>query len=204
MSLHKRCGLFWGYSCMILDYFHSILCSSITLMRVNDMRYIIWVLRLFYDLTMFFISCLEWLFCLCVQRTEVGIPSSSRCRHHCCQICSLLFFKKKNLKSWICANSVICFANNLYFVTTEHFCYKVCFFADLGKGIPFISGTFFFDVMFNSLLPMTTFCVVWTDCSCNISFPVDCSLLRGYFFLQMYRINVHCAKQRVCSWKFTS
>lgn len=109
------------------------------------------------------------------------------------------FFFKKNLKSWICANSVICFANNLYFVTTEHFCYKVCFFADLGKGIPFISGTFFFDVMFNSLLPMTTFCVVWTDCSCNISFPVDCSLLRGYFFLQMYRINVHCAKQRVCS-----
>jgi len=105
-----------------------------------------------------------------------------------------------SLKSWICANSVICFANNLYVVTTENFCYKTCFFADIGKGSPFISGTFFFGKMFNSLLPMRTFCVVWTDCSCNISFPVDCSLLHGYFFfffLQMCRINVHWAKQFV-------
>ena len=81
----------------------------------------------------------------------------------------------------IYANSVICFANNLYVVVTGNFSYKMCFFADVGKGSPFISRTFFFDETFNSLLPIKTFCVVWTDCSWNIGFLVDCSLLRGYF-----------------------
>ena len=141
------------------------------------MRYIIWVVRLFYGFNMFFISCLDWLFRLIVQRTEVGIPSSSCYRHHCCQI--WLFF---NLKCSIYVNSVICFANNLYVVITEKFCYKMCFFAAVGKGSPFISGTFFFDDTFNSLLSMKTFCAVWTDCSWNVGFLVDCPLLRGYLF----------------------
>jgi hypothetical protein len=102
-----------------------------------------------------------------------------------------------NLKCSISANSVVCFANSLYVVITGNFCYKTCFFAEVGKGSPFISETFFFDETFNSLLLIKPFCVLWTDCSWNVCFLVDCSLLRGYpfFFLQMYRINVYSANR---------
>jgi hypothetical protein len=131
--------------CLLYEM-HNLICSSILLPG--------YVLYVVFGMT--FLSL-----CPTVQHTEVGIPSSSCCRHTVVKFAHFL----KNIKCSIYGNSVICCANYLYGIITKNLCYKMCFFADVSKGSPFISGTFFFDEMFDSLLPMKTFCVVWTDCS---------------------------------------